>query len=211
MKKPVKIIKLFKELENGKESHLYATVSKDVEPIKKGDWVINTVSNTLGKIYSKKPISKFNRDTHRKIIATTDRKLTHPSTVQYGNMTMIDHNEDGSYYHAVDVEVEFSLSRKELIQRGVIIPQIQQLFLKEFVANPEGKYEVEYELIHNGSDESIIGAVWEENYKLKLNKDNTVNIIAVESCEHPYKKLHWVDEVVYCNKCNTTLEKKYKS
>ena len=26
-------------------------------------------------------------------------------------------------------------------------------------------------------------------------------------CEHPFKRLHWVDTTVFCNKCKTTLIK----
>ena len=26
-------------------------------------------------------------------------------------------------------------------------------------------------------------------------------------CEHPFKRLHWVDDVVFCNKCKKTLHK----
>ena len=26
-------------------------------------------------------------------------------------------------------------------------------------------------------------------------------------CVHPFKFLHWVDDIVFCNKCNTTLVK----
>lgn len=28
-----------------------------------------------------------------------------------------------------------------------------------------------------------------------------------ESCDHPFKKLHWVDNTVFCNQCKTTLVK----
>ena len=34
MKQKIKIVKFLKRLENGAESHLYAIVSQDVEPIK---------------------------------------------------------------------------------------------------------------------------------------------------------------------------------
>ena len=27
------------------------------------------------------------------------------------------------------------------------------------------------------------------------------------TCIHPFKRLHWVDDVVFCNKCGKTLHK----
>ena len=43
-------------------------------------------------------------------------------TVKYGNMTLEDHNEDGSWWHCIDCEVDFCLSRKELLDRGIKLP-----------------------------------------------------------------------------------------
>lgn len=31
--------------------------------------------------------------------------------------------------------------------------------------------------------------------------------LVVTYCEHPFNKLHWVDNVVYCNQCGKTLHK----
>ena len=28
-----------------------------------------------------------------------------------------------------------------------------------------------------------------------------------KECVHPFKRLHWVNDKVYCNKCKTTLVK----
>jgi len=28
-----------------------------------------------------------------------------------------------------------------------------------------------------------------------------------DECEHPFARLHWVDNVVFCNKCKKTLHK----
>lgn len=36
-----------------------------------------------------------------------------------------------------------------------------------------------------------------------LNEEVGKNI----ECEHPFKRLHWVDGVVFCNKCKKTLHK----
>lgn len=48
-----------------------------------------------------------------------------PDEVIYGNMTLVDHNGDGSYWSCKDCEVEFSLSREELIKRGIELPKIK--------------------------------------------------------------------------------------
>ena len=34
-------------------------------------------------------------------------------------------------------------------------------------------------------------------------KDASIHV----ECEHPFKRLHWVDGVVFCNKCKKTLHK----
>ena len=76
MKQKIKIVKLHKELENGKESHLYATVSQDVEPIKEGDWrmITDKESSLYGQFEQKKGNLPEN-DQWSKIIATTDNNL----------------------------------------------------------------------------------------------------------------------------------------
>jgi hypothetical protein len=91
--------------------------------------------------------------TNRKIIATTDTKLK-----------VTDPNHP-------NVLPDWSL------------PQVQQSFLKEFVANPDGKWEVEYDEI---SKFDVFNMETEESvtlstmYELKVNPDNTVNITSVE-------------------------------
>jgi hypothetical protein len=118
--------------------HLYITVSQDVEPIKEGDWVYNTVQKTIFKaddLFMK--LINNTLKTNRKIIATDDSKLLkeHDDTVPYPKM------------------------------RSTCIAELQQSFLKEFVANPNGKWEVEYDDI---------------NPSLFVNQDNTVNITSVK-------------------------------
>ena len=62
--------------------------------------------------------------------------------------------------------------------KEITIPQIKQSFLKEFVADPNGEFKIKYKK-GNYSD-------WLDNggspppMKLKLNKNNTVNITSVE-------------------------------
>lgn len=103
--------------------HLY--ILSD-EELKKGDWFIWLKYNFI-----EKATKKDNNKDCRKIIATTDPKLTKPSKVTYGNMEMINTNGDGSYYHYKG-ETEFSLSREELISRNILIREIPQSFIEEY-------------------------------------------------------------------------------
>jgi hypothetical protein len=149
--------------------HLYITVSQDVEPIKEGDWyrVMNDKYNKGKRSISQadekslKLIQDSNYICH-KIIATTDPKLETSST---------GYTEDRArtFYEK--------------------LPQLQQSFLKEFVANPDREFEVEYEegtckcLTCNKTIASTCEYTYKCNIqiikKLKLNQDNTVNITPV--------------------------------
>ena len=153
--------------------HLYITVSQDVEPIKEGDWYYwddSYMSNSVGQqeICIK---SDEKTDEHcRKIIATTDPKLTFSHTIS-------------GYSH------EFKKP----------IPQVQQSFLKEYVSNPEGEWEVEYEFKrvecynyngdHIGKSCSCKSGDFRDVYELKLNQDNTVNITSVEEKMYSRKEV----------------------
>ena len=64
---------------------------------------------------------------------------------------------------------------------------IPQSFLKEYVANPDGEWEVEYDLLL-GDEEDENQNLIPKNY-LKLNQDNTVNITSIE------KKMYSKEEV----------------
>jgi hypothetical protein len=46
-------------------------------------------------------------------------EIKHKDIIQYGNMTMYDHNGDGSHYFCKDCEVETSRSKEELLNFGV--------------------------------------------------------------------------------------------
>jgi hypothetical protein len=137
--------------------HLYVTVPQDVELIKEGDLGIDLKNNHIfqatymdaNNINSTDPA--YNKyKSCRKIITTTDRNLKttiSPYLFENGNAC-----KSKDFYMA----------------------QPQQSFLKEYVANPDGDYEVEYEhqqnkLFHTGKS----------NYQLKLNQDNEVNITSV--------------------------------
>ena len=80
------------------------------------------------------------------------------------------------------------------------IPQLQQSFLKEFVANPDGEFEVEYHFTGRCEDPMIClrgCSVYEGTCKhhldkginLKLNKDNTVSITSVNNRSNKIKSI----------------------
>lgn len=77
------------------------------------------------------------------------------------------------------------------------LPQVSQSFLKEFVVNPNGKWEVEYEEL---SRFDVFNMVTEKittlstMYELKLNQDNTVNITSVK--EKMYSKAEFIKGVL---------------
>ena len=140
--------------------HLYIIVSQDVESIKEGDWTYDTLNNCIEQV-NKSTVDMINagmlHNDNRKIIATNDPKLT--SIVK-------------------QLELEGHSRPSELL------PQVQQSFLKEFVANPDGEYEVEYE---EDYDDTPLG---KESWNiLKLNKDNTVNITSVKEKIYSKEKL----------------------
>ena len=135
---------------SGAKQHLYITVSQDIEPIKKGDWIYDTLGGKVVQWYDGDNHDKYDR----KIIATTDPKI------------YADYSTPGTTF----------------------VPQVQQSFLKEFVANPDGEFEVEYEEVFRKvkaqqtepSKKREITFIQSDGYKLKLNQDNTVNITSVE-------------------------------
>jgi hypothetical protein len=124
--------------------HSYATVSQNVEPIKEGDWFYDKEFNSISQCA--KGAKDFDKINWCKITATTDTKLTIETDI--------------------DDRVDVLYDNK--------IPQLQQSFLKEFVANPDGEWEVEYEEVN-------FRAMWNNAWKLKLNQDNTVNITSVDN------------------------------
>lgn len=155
--------------------HVYITVSQDIEPIKEGDWGIKvTVHGTFLIQCVSEYEPKAGTSNWRKIIATNDPKLTGLAS---NGMRMCLHkgwnqNKAGN-----------------LICDGTCrVPQLQQSFLKEFVANPDGEWEVEYETkqicpdypsLHGGKRFKLCEACHNHSY-LKLNQDNTVTITSVE-------------------------------
>jgi hypothetical protein len=150
--------------------HVYITVSQDVEPIKEGDWCIHLMQNVhddmdtthvfqagvISEYENRKTVNNTDKTFYfeyecRKIIATTDTKLY------------------GAYNENIGSKVYSENYR---------IPQVQQSFLKEFVANPDGEYEVEYIKTFEAPD--LYPSMQRSHIRPKLNQDNTVNITSVK-------------------------------
>jgi hypothetical protein len=176
---------------NHQNFHLHVTVSNDVEPIKEGDWYINTEEKNgaknpfYGKLYraneSIHTVSSTYIQNLRKITATTDSKLTIPYMID-GHSGLRQREANG-------------------VLQVKLLPQVQQSFLKEFVANPDGEYEVEYYIPNsqfsvfsdNKSDNYYHGlGIVGETLKLKLNQDNTVNITSVEEWKPKNGEQVWI-------------------
>ena len=166
---PVYITESSYNLSHIKSQHLYVIVSQDKEPIKQGDFVI--VSNNL---YYYNPHNKENHTgvssisillpEDRKIIATTDPKL---------KIAVCGNCKQSKCYD------------KHLICES-LLPHLQQCFLKDYVANPDGEWEIEYEENYDIRYYTPAGGIecaekYNEKTVLKLNQDNTVNITSVNN------------------------------
>jgi hypothetical protein len=149
----------------GTPVHCYVTVSQDIEPIKEGDNIIEETG--LGymppSIATKENMAvKEHIRRCRKVISSNNPKLTIPK----------------KYDGYIGQE---------------LLPQIPQSLLKELVANPNGEWEVEYV---NSRTRDSRDLEWNEDgladeWRIKLNQDNTVNITSVEE----KKKMHTTEEV----------------
>jgi len=137
--------------------HLYITVSQDVEPIKEGDWCLHPTTKNISQHHNTD--NNLSRG-WLKIIATTDRKIF---------ISWDTYEVEGTEYKT----------------NAKVGATISQDFIKEFVANPDGEWEVEYDVFLEMNDPR--GKYTE--YALKLNQDNTVNITSVE------EKMYSRDEV----------------
>ena len=136
----------------GQHQHLYITVSQDVEPIKEGDNIIEQTGlgymppsiATEENMAVKEYINRC-----RKIIATDDPKLLFEESIYDPR----------------------SKTGGMMIPTGM--PQVPQSFLKEYVANPDGRYEVKYENYYENNRPM-------NNRRLVVNQDNTVTITSVK-------------------------------
>jgi hypothetical protein len=164
-----------KEFVHLKGQHLYVTVSQDVEPIKEGETYVRDDGRliTRGNTLTAKG---------RKVIATTDPKLKLNCTC----MGMKD-------------KVKCNWMCKT--HKDYMLPQLQQSFLKEFVANPDGKWVVDYYADWDDLQYNEFGEY--APYKLKLNQDNTVNITSVE------EKMYSTGEVREL--CKKAYRERYKT
>ena len=142
---------------NCTSQHLYITVSQDVELIKEGDWITDGIGiiKASSKIVSAQGL--FNRRDWKKIIATTDPRLEY-------SVTGYTETRSRTFYEK--------------------LPQISQSFLKEFVANPDGEWEVDY------YPKSTIKGI--TTWLPKLNQDNTVNITSIEEWKPKNGEQVWI-------------------
>lgn len=125
--------------------HLYITVSQGIEPIKEGETYIrddgkliirkNTLSVKGSKIIGTTDLNLGIKDEFGKwyLIPQLQQLFLkeyivnlkknweveyYSSIIEYNNMIMVNHNEDKSYFSAIDVEVEFSEHYDYLISKG---------------------------------------------------------------------------------------------
>tara|TARA_R110000850_G_scaffold90138_5_gene192378 strand:+ start:2733 stop:3482 length:750 start_codon:yes stop_codon:yes gene_type:complete len=148
--------------------HLHATVSQDREPIKEGDWFI---WHDSGEPKLFKCIG-LTEDTHLKVQnslnnTTLGTYLKDPNESEYGDWAKC-------YSRKIIATTDSKLLLD--MNQTIDIAKLQQSFLKEFVANPDGEWEVEYDGMVKAF-ESFTGI---QEYRLKLNQDNTLTPIALK-------------------------------
>lgn len=173
----------------GQHQNVYVTVSQDIENPKNGDWCSYTHPDSPDRVmitqiknwnYTRKEPNYAVRHTegygvvegYRKIIATTDSKLLKEINIPFGQPNHHTNTFNGT-----------------IIQRSgkhyTFLPQLSQPFLKEFVSNPSGKWEVEYEECHficaKGLGTSDCVNICCQSPNLKINEDNTVNITFLDN------------------------------
>jgi hypothetical protein len=167
--------------------HTYITVSQNVEPIKEGDCAYDEQTESIYRVG--KFTSKAGHESHAITPLKSDVKKGETYTYmgirysQYSRKIIATDDPKLVYNHRKVHDVQ-AVSMESSYHKP--IPQVQQSFLKEFVANPNGKYEVEYEYDCERHSELEGTPIIEEWSWLKLNQDNTVNITSVK--EKMYSK-----------------------
>jgi hypothetical protein len=165
MRKKVKVHLIYKELDNGKEPHLYFTSD---EEIKEGDWYVDSIiKNKVIAIKSRDLMdsSYYKSKLCRKIVATTDPILENIEEKSGGN----------NWARA--------------------LPKIPQSFIEAYANTPVEEVELEYEEIGTGIVRfpSLAGDMAEyiglSRYKLKLTPNNEVIVHFIE------EKMYSRDEV----------------
>lgn len=159
-------------------------------------------------------------------IYSFDMKDEHPAEAQYAYVTVsqdVEPIKDDDYYLCKDNKLRKCRTSYEKSGRKIIattdpkiyadystpgttfVPEVQQSFLKEFVANPEGEWEVEYETKTLMKPADVY--IEEVRTKLKLNQDNTVNITSVKekmySLEQMYLSAANVTHQIAANRGNS--------
>jgi hypothetical protein len=184
------ISKLPDNLKGHERPHNHIYITSD-EKIKEGDHILSKYS--IGALYidgKLNTVKMLAEGKWRKIIATSDRSL----------------------------KIKIPLENRTGLHVTKKLPNVSQDFIKAFVeSNGKEDWEIEYEqygLCVPCNEQGVRHCAHPEECgysqvldELKLDSDNYVILSAIETCEHPFKRLHWVGTKVYCNKCNTTLTK----
>ena len=132
--------------------YLYATVSQDVEAIEEGDWYIDDTNAIRRSTTSDKDYWEVRQD-YVKVIATNDPKFTSFACNQ-----------------------DYGICAEECQGTCNSIKRLSLSSIKEYVSNPDGEFEVEYEVEEYTSGEHQ----YTKTPKLKLIQDNEVEITSVE-------------------------------
>ena len=156
----------FKPDVNFNAHHLYATVSQEIEPIKVGDRCYHPETNSIRQVCSDAEVHKYTKVEreictvsaanlyHRKIIATTDKKLTVTKSA-----------------------TGYTETRSRTFTSTKPITGVQQSFIKEYCDKGGiDKALVEYDRLVM-AHEPFRGT---QGYQLKLNSDNTITIYPLE-------------------------------
>ena len=110
--------------------------------------------------------------------------------LQYSKKDNLKENPSEYGYRKIIATTDPNLGEGDEVGGWYPLPQVQQSFLKEYVANPNGKWEVEYEEyglcipcneqgVRHCAHPEECGAAQILN-RLKLNQNNTVTITSVE-------------------------------
>ena len=174
--------------------HVYITISQDIEPIEEGDWAIYNNSNgatMLCQAYKYKYNDEMLFDTNDNFF---DRNIGEGITSLKNDVRKI--------IATTDIRIMTNQVEPYNMKQGYSkqIPQLQQSFLEEFVANPDGEWEVEYSTFPIGPNGNVIGtnsdypyngliSNFTIKYKHKLSQNNTIFISAVKKKMYSRKEV----------------------
>jgi hypothetical protein len=153
-------------------------------------------------------------------------EVKHKDIIQYGNMTMHDHNGDGSYYFCTNCEVETSRSKEELLKFGVeyykiIIPKEEltytesakkeeRIFNSTMMSKQETIEEVSIKISEQFDNQRFKsgvyfgvkeGAKWQAERsilidKLLGNEDDSLDNFLLNSSEHTQEERELIMEAI---------------